>query len=235
MSLGTDPVPVELCGRDEAGALRDEPAHRHAFYLPEDADGDGKIDHLVVYCRFGFSHEARRRLDRLTRLWLEHGRPDEEGERGRREWRVALEDITTPTAFANCRLLQRAQEWRSATPYLKPHFDRRRPKSFEAVVETYRKQIAAEWQRRFPGDPAPQVEPLVNPTNLSCFAAPVGPGRSLRTPLAFARTRGARGGHQPDVSGGFFKLTFETEIPGPLAFGYGCHFGLGLFVPEQDG
>jgi CRISPR-associated protein Csb2 len=33
--------------------LRD-PQHRHAFWLPEDADGDGEIDHIVVAARDGF-------------------------------------------------------------------------------------------------------------------------------------------------------------------------------------
>jgi CRISPR-associated protein Csb2 len=61
-------TPAELLGRDADGPLRHDPEHAHAFYLPEDADHDGLIDHLVVYCRKGFSAESRRRLDRLNRL-----------------------------------------------------------------------------------------------------------------------------------------------------------------------
>ncbi len=30
-----------------------------------------------------------------------------------------------------------------------------------------------------------------------------------------------------------FKLTFAAPVPGPLALGYGSHFGLGLFVPMK--
>ena len=84
MGIGSDEVPVELSGRDDDGPLRDDPIHRHAFYLPEDADGDGLIDHLIVYCRLGFSDAARRRLDQLARLWIKRGRVDEDGDRDAR-------------------------------------------------------------------------------------------------------------------------------------------------------
>jgi CRISPR-associated protein Csb2 len=233
MSNGDGVVPPELVGRDDAGPLRD-PEHSHAFYLAEDADCDGLIDHLIVYCRRGFSDESRRRLDRLSRLWIEHGRANEEGERGRKEWRVALEDITAPAAFLDASLLiRKAQIWRSVTPYLKARFDKRRPKDFHALVATYRDQILGEWNRRFPELPVPQVEPLTDPANPTRFMVPVGPGRSQRSPLAFARIRGGRGGLQPDTSGGFFELRFETPIGGPISLGWGAHFGLGLFRAES--
>jgi CRISPR-associated protein Csb2 len=220
--------PVELSGRDEDGPLRNDPAHAHAFYLPEDADGDGLIDHVIVYCRLGFSDAARLCLDRLTKLWIEHGRADEEGERGRKEWRVALEDIASPFAFAQSRLLKPSTIWDSATPYLKTRFDKQRPKSFEVLIETYREQIAGEWRRRFPGVPGPSIEALLDPGTASRFAK-LGPSKTARSPLAFARTRKWRGGRQPDTSGGFFRLTFEKEIAGPIALGWGAHFGLGMF------
>ena len=65
--------PIESSGRDENGPLRDDPEHAHAFYLPEDADDDGLIDHLVIVdCRRTLA-SAKWRLDRLTKLWIEHG------------------------------------------------------------------------------------------------------------------------------------------------------------------
>jgi CRISPR-associated protein Csb2 len=235
MSIGKDPVPAELSGRDDEGPLRDDPAHRHAFFLPEDADGDGLIDHLIVFCRLGFSEEARRRLDRLTRLWIEHGRANEEGERGRKEWRVALEDIAAPASFADSsRLLRRARTWVSVTPYLKNRFDKKRPKTLQKVVETYRDQIVSEWRRRYPDAPVPMVDALFDGANPARFAVPIGLSGTLRFPLAFARTRGRRGGRQPDASGGFFRLTFEEDVEGPIALGWGAHFGLGIFAASQD-
>jgi hypothetical protein len=60
----------------------------------------------------------------------------------------------------------------------------------------------------------------------------VRPQRTLRT-LQFQTQRhhghGKRS-HQPAVS---LTIEFEQEIQGPLALGYGSHFGLGLFVPAD--
>ena len=231
MSMGNDDVPVELSGRDDHGPLRDDPIHRHAFYLPEDADGDGLIDHLIVYCRLGFSDAARRRLDRLAKLWIKRGRVDEEGEQGRKEWRVALEGIDAPVAFADSsRLLQRASVWQSATPYLKSRFDKRNPRTPEATINSYRQQIAMEWKRRFPNILRPTIEPLLDHANPRRFVVPVGKSDVLRSTLAFARTRAGRGGRQLDTMGGFFRLTFDKRVEGPIALGWGAHFGLGLFA-----
>jgi len=47
-------------------------------------------------------------------------------------------------------------------------------------------------------------------------------GRSI-TPLAFYRFRS----HRRGVS---LRITFTETIEGPLALGFGCHFGLGLFA-----
>jgi CRISPR-associated protein Csb2 len=228
-----EPPPAEFSGRDENGPLRDDSEHAHAFYLPEDADGDGLIDHLVVYCRRGFSTRAKQRLDRLTKLWIEHGRADEDGERGRKEWRLALENIAAPEAFHDVSgLLRPARSWRSATPLLKSRFDKERPHGFEALVESYRGQIIKEWVRRFPGAPPPEIEPQADARNASRFAVQAG-GRPL-SPLAFTRTRRSRGGPQPDTAGGSFRLSFAQSRPGPIALGWGAHFGLGLFVAETE-
>jgi CRISPR-associated protein Csb2 len=222
--------PLEFSGRNEEGPLRDDPAHAHAFYLPEDADADGFIDHILIFCRLGFSSEARRCLDRLTRLWLEHGSADEEGERGRKEWRVALENIEAPSNFSESRVLQGSRVWMPATPYLKSRFDKTRPRAFDQIIESYRDQIAKEWGRRFPDIPTPSVDPLTDPSSPSRFLARITSDSRPRSTLAFIRTRRGRGGPQPDTSGGFFRLTFEQSVPGPISLGWGAHYGLGMFV-----
>ena len=34
-------------------------------------------------------------------------------------------------------------------------------------------------------------------------------------------------------AGAAFRLTFAEPVRGPLALGFGAHFGLGLFVPQE--
>lgn len=223
-------APVEILGRDDNGPLRYDPAHAHAFFLPEDADGDGRIDHLVVYCHGGFSSGARNALDGLTRLWFEYGSVDEEsGERPRKEWRLALEDIDKLESVAGTsRLLSASRHWRAVTPLFKTRFDKKRPTTFDTLVASYRLEIVREWQRRYPAVPPPVIEPICSKADSHRFALGIS-GRE-RSPLAFVRTRHGRGGRRADMSGGFFTLTFDREVQGPIALGWGAHFGLGLFV-----
>jgi CRISPR-associated protein Csb2 len=52
-------------------------------------------------------------------------------------------------------------------------------------------------------------------------------GRSV---LRFHRFRSRRGLVQPDRTGSALHLTFESPICGPIALGFGCHYGLGQFA-----
>ena len=57
-------------------------------------------------------------------------------------------------------------------------------------------------------------------------------GRSLRC-IQFQRERKHGNGRRGDALGYSFRIVFRKPVSGPLAFGYGAHFGLGLFVPER--
>ncbi len=209
MSGNGDPPP-ELSGRNADGPQRHDPAHAHAFFLPEDADDDGFIDHLIVFCRCGFSEEARMRLDRLNKLWLAHGHADGEGVRGRKEWRLALEDIAAPEAFAKVSaLVGPARSWMSATPYLTPWH---RKKNL-GVVE----QVSREIERR-------GVFPALTDISISQRNS------SNRRAIEFHRFRSRRGLPQTDTLGSFLCLNFADPVLGPFALGFACHYGLGMFV-----
>ena len=58
----------------------------------------------------------------------------------------------------------------------------------------------------------------------------VGRGRRRR-PVHFQRFRSRRDLIQPDRLGSFRRLVFPEPVAGPLALGFGCHYGLGLFRP----
>lgn len=226
------PLPAVLSGRGGDGKALRAPDHAHAFWLPEDADGDGEIDHVVVYARGGFDPTVRRALDRVTRLWLggERDRPasveDEDAEAaaaGRKEWRLALEGFGGPDQFAVSPLLRRSRRWVSVTPYLHPWHAK---KGFG-----WTEQIARELERR---------------DGLVLASAPeersdIAVGGRMRRPIHFHRFRSRHGLAQPDRLGRFVVLTLDRAISGPVALGFGCHFGLGLFraadgdAPEDPG
>jgi len=52
---------------------------------------------------------------------------------------------------------------------------------------------------------------------------------SRRNTLHFHRFRSRRGLIQPTAPVPPLRLTFKIAEPGPMAFGFGCHYGLGLF------
>ncbi|MFQ5661395.1 MAG: hypothetical protein ACE5GZ_13310 [Gammaproteobacteria bacterium] len=65
-------------------------------------------------------------------------------------------------------------------------------------------------------------------------------GRRERKPVHSRRFRSKHGLTQPDAHGGFClpvpawqtgRMTFDRPIQGPLALGFGCHYGLGMFIP----
>ena len=104
------PVPEVLGGHDARGRPLADPAHAHMFWLAEDADGDGRIDHLVAYARHGLPAPVRDAIDRLNRVWLSDGR----------EWRTALEAFGEADDFPDCRLTGAARHWVSLTPWYAP-------------------------------------------------------------------------------------------------------------------
>lgn len=215
-------LPPYISGRNADGPLRDA-QHTHAFWLPEDADGDGYIDHIVVFALHGFCATSRAKFGDLTRLWIEYGARDEEGERGRKEWRLALEGFGAPKDFAGeCRLLQSARSWRSVTPYLRPRFG-------PATIEETKSQIQRELKNRgFPPTVSIEVSSLQHPQIEVHKNKPPVPA------IKFRRTRTRRGLAQPDTLGCSVRISFASPVEGPLALGFGAHFGLGLFVKDSS-
>lgn len=218
--LGPDEIPRELSGH----GLPEGNRHGHAFWLPEDADRDGAIDHLLVHVPDGLSTEGMRVLTALDSIKRDEGEP----------LRLMLEGIGTAAMLAVAsRLLEPSKIWRSVTPYLHPwHLSKGELRSVAATQAAIEEQIRKEWSQR-PGQRA-TIERIEFAEQIEVSKG----GRKLR-PLQFHRFRRKRGLVQPDTMGRALTLHFSASVPGPVALGFGCHFGLGLFAPcarsEPDG
>jgi CRISPR-associated protein Csb2 len=164
-----------------------------------EANRAGRIDHVLLHAPDGFDRVALRALDRIGRLVRENGA----------ELQVLLEHYGLRSDFAGVPYLDRSRVWQSVTPYLHPWFQK---KNF-----TVEDQIRRECRLR--GHPTPELERL----------GTVQINRRQRRPAHFRRFRARRGLTQPDTRGSFWRLTFQEPIDGPLALGFGCHFGLGAF------
>ena len=212
-----------LSGKDASGEpLR---GHGHAFYLPTDEDGDGRLDHLTVWAPGGFADREFQAAVSVNTL----------NPGGQREpVQLVYEAHGSAHDFAGVSpLFGSARRWRSLTPYVLTRHIKFRGKrdanGRKTVVDPPGEQVAREVSQRWPDG--------------TCL---VGVDtREPRVPISPMR-RGQSGGFRPfdyfrhrqggSNGGGVFNfgLEFDEPLPGPLCLGFGCHYGLGIFIPLTD-
>lgn len=219
-----------LSGKDEHGQPLS--GHRHAYYLPSDEDGDGRVDHLTVYASAGFGPDERRTVDRLRGL-----RMGGESE-GRHPVRVLLLGMGTSGEYQPGPL-QSSEVWVSATPYLAAHYAKTRGRnridmaSSEARAAFLRDDLHSQMLAVRPdlageGLPDVLIEPLWDDNHVFKIA-------SRWRPIQFKRFRSKTGDDGGRRLAAAFRLTFRHPVRGPIALGWSSHFGMGLFVPQHRG
>jgi CRISPR-associated protein Csb2 len=184
--------------------------HQHARYLAtNEGPRHGFIDHLTIAAESGFEPEDIIALQRLRRLWG----------RGGHDLELILIGLGQPSDFAGdaaprSRILGRSTVWESVTPYVPT----RHPKRVRGVlVDGIEDQVVKECRQ----------------------VLGVTPSSVVRSgePATWARFRRRRlkgnGSHGPDLGVGV-RIILDRPRSGPLALGYGSHFGLGLFEPRLD-
>jgi CRISPR-associated protein Csb2 len=190
--------------------------HQHAFYLPLDEDGDGKLDHLLIVMPPDMSVSELRALNSLSRI---HGPSGT-------DLMLVLEDIRS---FENEQLTRPASRWRSITPFVATrHYKERganRDKGQFAFEQLPEMNLREEIANR--GLPAPTRITAISEHWLHGIEREL-PWREFRQQRVLGSSR--RGSH----SGRGFEIEFAEPVCGPIAFGYASHFGLGLFLPIEE-
>lgn len=187
--------------------------HDHAHVLPLDLDGDGHLDHVLVWASGGLDGAAQNAVRAVRRTHAKHVDdplgvalaaagslndlrllPEEYGRR--------LRAVLGPE--------EGAREWVSLTPFVAPRYLKKSGRN------TLKGQVTAELASR--GLPPPAEVRVIEPGDRPEF---------LRH-RHFVRVR--RRGPKPPVDFGYsLVIRFEEPVSGPLCLGYGSHFGLGLF------
>jgi CRISPR-associated protein Csb2 len=219
--VGTERNSAVLLGKDDTGRRLE--GHEHAYYLPTDEDGDGRIDHVTVTAAAGFGERELRALDRLRRLRWREGEP----------LRLLLTGLGAAADF-RAPVFARSRVWVSATPFIVTRYPKRRgrkrddpsiyanPLNFAGHVLW--QELGRLKERRAELPEVVAVETLHD----QFFGA-----RRLRS-IQFQKYRrktGDDGGRRPS---GAFRITFADAVRGPICLGHSSHFGLGLFVPESQ-
>ena len=210
--LGADALPALLSGHD----LGEHNRHAHAFWLPH-SNERGEIEHLLVHVPGGLDADAMRVLTALQQVKRGEGEP----------LRLMLEGFGTAALFDRITpLAGESMVWRSVTPYLHPwHLKKPVIRTPEVNAAAILDQLRREWHGR--GTGLPEI------INIRELPSVQHGGRDLR-PLHFHRFRRKRGLTQPDTLGRLLELRFAQPVRGPIALGFACHFGLGLFAPVRE-
>lgn len=209
--------PPELTGRDEHRRPLRGP-HEHAHIIPLDLDGDGHLDHILIWAPMGLGTHAQDAVRSARRTFTKGGLEP---------LRLALAAMGDwdhlnhlPGRFGR-RIVQLTSDgatWQSLTPFVAPRYLKARGKN------TIEGQIRAELDsRRFPQPAAVhQLAPMSRNRNAVAGETTWNRFRHFK----FVRQRGPA----PPIACGFaIRLEFDRPVTGPIALGYGSHFGLGLF------
>lgn len=185
--------------------------HGHAFWLAEDSDDDGYVDHVLLFAASGLPDPlipvlAEGGLVRLADLGQWRLKPDWMGRRA-------------PGA-----LFGPARVWVTASAYVTP---------LQRVAEAENSESASGAARLSPEHQLRweigmrRVGARVE--ELTVFPDIVRGSRVIPANAFTLKIRSRKPPSHAVLTGA--RIVFARPVWGPLAFGFGAHFGLGLFEP----
>lgn len=196
---GQDRMPDGLHGPGHPGSG----PHSHAYWLPEDRDRDGRIDHLTIHTPAGFDIRSASVLTDPGPLIVDHA--------GKYRLRRVREQ--NAGAEATC-------AWVSATPFIGPRHSFRNHPDRPRASRSAAAQLAFELARM--RDPLGQSLPRARIIPMDRRSQPPLHAFTLATRFRADLTRPVRD---------WLAIEFETPVSGPLAVGLAAHFGMGQFKP----
>ena len=234
---------------DQSDVRRDHHRHLHLLPLvlnsqtPPDRPALARVDHFLLHAEEGFDDAALHVIRRTRRTWAKD-----------------LPDLFLTLALAGTRddfhgeldALRPSRVWTSVTPFVPPRFLKRRG------ANSLRGQLLAEIRDRLLPNGLPLPDPISIEVELDTTAEAHrwltldsdesadafwrrwrGMSESIdgRLSMRWRNFRLERPNAQrhPCVAMGFgLRLCFADPIPGPLALGYGAHFGLGCFEASDE-
>jgi CRISPR-associated protein Csb2 len=198
--------------------------HRHAYYIPTDEDGDGRIDHLTIAAAMGFGPSEVKVLDGMRRLKRRDAEP----------LNLLLLAFGQSSEIPAPKLMGPSRIWISATPFIVTRFPTARGQKKDPVEllgianqRAFAHQVLLEEIARLrdlnPDMPEPFSVEYLNEEHRM--------GAHKLRPIQFKRFRQKRsddGGRRP---AGAFGIVFPEPVHGPICLGHSSHFGMGVFVP----
>jgi CRISPR-associated protein Csb2 len=226
-----------LSGCDEYRQPLKEP-HAHAHILPLDLDGDGHLEHLLIWAPMGLDAKAQAAIRAVRRAYTKGGVGPLKlvlEAVGELDDLRSLGGVYGEGMRALLGNVEGATRWISRTPFVAPRYVKRNGSN------SLTGQIEAELASR--GLPTPTEIVLRNSIDDRKVSVRLIGAAEQEAEFEIASTstdwlhfrhfvRTRRNGLAPPVNFGHaLELCFASPVTGPLALGFGCHFGLGLFAP----
>lgn len=204
---------VVLSGCNEDGSPSTD-GHKHAHVIPLDLDIDGHLEHVLVWAPMGLDAPAQAAIRAARQSFAKGGigplKLSLVATGGLVDLR-ALPGVHGDRLRAVLGPLDGAIDWITLTPFVPPRHVKRR--GTNSLIG----QVTAELRSR--GLPAP-LEVTVVALDES----------SERYRIRHC-VRRRRNGPPPPLDCGYcLRIRLSAPVQGPVALGYGSHFGLGLFV-----
>jgi CRISPR-associated protein Csb2 len=177
--------------------------HRHFYWLSEDRDRDGHIDHVAAHAYAGLPAAEVGALAFAGPLWL--------GRDG--EWALVPVSLGRTETF-----IGPAKRWSGATAFVT-----RLWRTNDNGQERQDYDPEGQLRREIDQQGLPQPRAVFWQDSLRVA------GQRVKARHFLSRT--AERQAPRDAWKGFPMIEFEVPIAGPLAFGFGSHFGLGLMLP----
>jgi len=201
--------------------------HNHAFILPESIQAlgrgrNGEITHVIVYAPAGFGPREVAALEALREV----------GGSGL-DVQLTLSGLGLPENFGGTDadrgespLLAESRIWTSRTPFIPTRY----PKATRAGAPKLDPASGLQI-----GSPEHELRRLLR---LAGFPEPVAVDPAPVIEIAgervgwssFRRARTCGDGRRAGSAGYGFRIEFPEPVRGPVALGYGAHFGMGGFI-----
>lgn len=181
------------------GTARGGP-HDHAYWLSEDWDDDGRIDHVLVYAASGLPPALILALALSGPVWLGAGA----------EW--GLEPVWMGGVVGG--LFGPARAWEAVTAYVTARW---RTDRFGRARRGLDPEAQLRREMALRGFPPPLAIDWLDGAAATAARRFVTATKARRAPA--------------DSWQGRPEVVFAEPVRGPLAFGFGAHFGLGLLRP----
>lgn len=196
--------------------------HQHTHIFCELGERRDSIGYITLYAPMGFDHDAQEVIEDVQRkaLWGHGGHAIE----------LILLGFGNVNTF-DIPIFRKAKRWISLTPFVPTrhakHYADGRPKLDEDGWPIG--SPAQDLRRLLKNDRGIIPKSISQPSS----SITVRRERTLRT-LQFQTERNHGNGKRGHQSGVGLSIEFEENVQGPLALGYGSHFSLGLFVPDEE-